>query len=204
MQSLCPKPSSNHCSSPSVGCREGEGGISWAAVLGDTSLRALNFLCLLLLFCLTPPLLPSLQSLTSLFYGEQSEKEKSPSESSPLDADNKDVVSGSGCGSGSGNLGWASPGPACPVLHQKPRSEVKYEKLNLLLNSLKHWGIPGSWRVFCPELFEASVLDGSLEWVLLLASVSQLHGCPCSCGDLVSCMARSWLHACKDLSYPSG
>lgn len=38
-------------------------------------------------------LLSSLQSLTSLFYGEQSEKEKSPSESSPLDADNKDVVS---------------------------------------------------------------------------------------------------------------
>ncbi|KAJ6661257.1 hypothetical protein lerEdw1_015394 [Lerista edwardsae] len=30
-------------------------------------------------------------SLTSLFYGEQSEKEKSPSETSPLDADNKDV-----------------------------------------------------------------------------------------------------------------
>ncbi|XP_063146225.1 calcium permeable stress-gated cation channel 1 isoform X1 [Candoia aspera] len=29
--------------------------------------------------------------LTSLFYGEQSEKEKSPSETSPLDADNKDV-----------------------------------------------------------------------------------------------------------------
>uniref|UniRef100_A0A8B9FIM7 Transmembrane protein 63C n=1 Tax=Amazona collaria TaxID=241587 RepID=A0A8B9FIM7_9PSIT len=32
-------------------------------------------------------------SLTSLFYGEQSEKEKSPSESSPLDTDNKDMVS---------------------------------------------------------------------------------------------------------------
>lgn len=51
---------------------------------------------LLLLSCLTPPLHPSLQSLTSLFYGEQSEKEKSPSESSPLDADNKDVVSAGG------------------------------------------------------------------------------------------------------------
>lgn len=35
----------------------------------------------------------SIRSLTSLFYGEQSEKEKSPSESSPLDVDNKDMVS---------------------------------------------------------------------------------------------------------------
>lgn len=133
MQPLCPKPSSNHCSSPTVGCREG-GGIFWAALLGKTSPRVLILSCLLLLFCLTPPPLPSLQSLTSLFYGEQSEKEKSPSESSPLDADNKDVVSASGCGSG--DLGWAHPGPACPVLHLKPRSEVKWEKLNLLLNTL--------------------------------------------------------------------
>lgn len=159
-------------------------------------------MCLLLLFCLTSPLLPSLQSLTSLFYGEQSEKEKSPSESSPLDVDNKDVVSAKGCGSG--NLGWACPGPACPVLQQKPMSEVKHEKLNRLLNSLQQWGIPGSWRFFCLELFEASILNGSLEGMLLLASVSQLHGCSCSCGDLVSCMARAWLHACKDLSHPSG
>lgn len=83
---------------------------------------------LLLLSCLTPPLLPSLQSLTSLFYGEQSEKEKSPSESSPLDVDNKDVVSAGGRGSRS--PGWSHPGPACPALHGKPRSEVKWEKLN--------------------------------------------------------------------------
>lgn len=122
MQPLCPKPSNNHCSNSSVRCREG-GDISWADVLGETSPRVLILSCLLLLFCLTPPHLPSLQSLTSLFYGEQSEKEKSPSESSPLDADNKDVVSGRGCVSG--NLGWACPGPACPVLHQKPMSKVK-------------------------------------------------------------------------------
>lgn len=32
-------------------------------------------------------------SLTSLFYGEQSEKEKSPSESSPSDSETKDLVS---------------------------------------------------------------------------------------------------------------
>lgn len=83
---------------------------------------------LLLLSSLTPPHLPLLQSLTSLFYGEQSEKEKSPSESSPLDVDNKDVVSAGGCGSGS--PGWARPGPAHPTPHGKPRSEVKWEKLN--------------------------------------------------------------------------
>lgn len=84
--------------------------------------------CLLLLSCFTPPLLPSLQSLTSLFYGEQSEKEKSPSESSPLDVDNKDVVSAGGRGSRS--PGWACPGLARPDLHGKPRSEVKWEELN--------------------------------------------------------------------------
>ncbi|KAG8126357.1 hypothetical protein E2320_021503, partial [Naja naja] len=38
-----------------------------------------------------PPSTWNSYDLTSLFYGEQSEKEKSPSESSPLDADNKDV-----------------------------------------------------------------------------------------------------------------
>lgn len=43
MQPLCPKPSSNHCSSPTVGCREG-GGIFWAALLGKTSLRVLILL----------------------------------------------------------------------------------------------------------------------------------------------------------------
>lgn len=32
-------------------------------------------------------------SLTSLFYGEPSEKEKSPSESSPTDSEAKDMVS---------------------------------------------------------------------------------------------------------------
>lgn len=51
---------------------------------------------------------PLMQSLTSLFYGEQSEKEKSPSESSPLDADNKDVVSAKGT--------WAGLILAQPVL----------------------------------------------------------------------------------------
>lgn len=54
---------------------------------------SLSFLLPLPCLTLSSPLLSSLQSLTSLFYGEQSEKEKSPSESSPLDADNKDVVS---------------------------------------------------------------------------------------------------------------
>ncbi|XP_048341377.1 calcium permeable stress-gated cation channel 1 isoform X1 [Sphaerodactylus townsendi] len=38
-----------------------------------------------------PPSTWNSYDLTSLFYGEQSEKEKSPSETSPLDADNKDV-----------------------------------------------------------------------------------------------------------------
>lgn len=37
------------------------------------------------------PLVPL--SLTSLFYGEPSEKEKSPSESSPSDSETKDMVS---------------------------------------------------------------------------------------------------------------
>ncbi|XP_072842572.2 osmosensitive cation channel TMEM63C isoform X2 [Pogona vitticeps] len=37
-----------------------------------------------------PPNTWNSYDLTSLFYGEQSEKEKSPSETSPLDADNKD------------------------------------------------------------------------------------------------------------------
>ncbi|XP_034964002.1 calcium permeable stress-gated cation channel 1 isoform X1 [Zootoca vivipara] len=38
-----------------------------------------------------PPSTWNSYDLTSLFYGEQSEKEKSPSETSPLDTDNKDV-----------------------------------------------------------------------------------------------------------------
>ncbi|XP_061467808.1 calcium permeable stress-gated cation channel 1 isoform X2 [Rhineura floridana] len=38
-----------------------------------------------------PPSTWNSYDLTSLFYGEQNEKEKSPSETSPLDADNKDV-----------------------------------------------------------------------------------------------------------------
>ncbi|XP_077179434.1 osmosensitive cation channel TMEM63C isoform X1 [Paroedura picta] len=38
-----------------------------------------------------PPSTWNSYDLTSLFYGEQSEKEKLPSETSPLDADNKDV-----------------------------------------------------------------------------------------------------------------
>lgn len=102
--SPCPKSSNGCWSRPSAGCGE-QGGISQAALLGEASPRVLILSCLLLLSCLTPPLLPLLQSLTSLFYGEQSEKEKSPSESSPLDIDNKDVVSTSSHGSGS--PGWA-------------------------------------------------------------------------------------------------
>ena len=97
-----PEPGHSCWSSPNAGCTEW-GGISQAALLGEAAPKVLIFSHLLLLSCLTPPLLPSLQSLTSLFYGEQSEKEKSPSESSPLDTDNKDVVSagsrGSGCSS---------------------------------------------------------------------------------------------------------
>ncbi|XP_048341381.1 calcium permeable stress-gated cation channel 1 isoform X2 [Sphaerodactylus townsendi] len=70
---------------------------------GVPTVLALNFilwLLLLLVFsCLRKAawdygrlaLLVDNDSLTSLFYGEQSEKEKSPSETSPLDADNKDV-----------------------------------------------------------------------------------------------------------------
>ncbi|XP_054826740.1 calcium permeable stress-gated cation channel 1 isoform X2 [Eublepharis macularius] len=70
---------------------------------GVPTILALNFilwLFLLLVFsCLRKAawdygrlaLLVDNDSLTSLFYGEQSEKEKSPSETSPLDADNKDV-----------------------------------------------------------------------------------------------------------------
>nr|XP_056706859.1 calcium permeable stress-gated cation channel 1 [Euleptes europaea] len=70
---------------------------------GVPTVLALNFilwLVLLLVFsCLRKAawdygrlaLLVDNDSLTSLFYGEQSEKEKSPSETSPLDADNKDV-----------------------------------------------------------------------------------------------------------------
>uniref|UniRef100_A0A2D4LYG4 Transmembrane protein 63C n=2 Tax=Micrurus spixii TaxID=129469 RepID=A0A2D4LYG4_9SAUR len=70
---------------------------------GVPTVLALNFLLwMVLLFifsCLRKAawdygrlaLLMDNDSLTSLFYGEQSEKEKSPSESSPLDADNKDV-----------------------------------------------------------------------------------------------------------------
>nr|XP_028574741.1 calcium permeable stress-gated cation channel 1 isoform X4 [Podarcis muralis] len=70
---------------------------------GVPTVLALNFiiwLFLLLVFsCLRKAawdygrlaLLMDNDSLTSLFYGEQSEKEKSPSETSPLDADNKDV-----------------------------------------------------------------------------------------------------------------
>uniref|UniRef100_A0A803YG80 Transmembrane protein 63C n=1 Tax=Meleagris gallopavo TaxID=9103 RepID=A0A803YG80_MELGA len=72
---------------------------------GVPTVLAINFilwLVLLLIFsCLRKAawdygrlaLLMDNDSLTSLFYGEQSEKEKSPSESSPLDVDNKDVVS---------------------------------------------------------------------------------------------------------------
>lgn len=40
------------------------------------------------LYCYCP-----LFSLTSLFYGEPNEKEKSPSESSPSDSETKDMVS---------------------------------------------------------------------------------------------------------------
>ncbi|XP_042299372.1 calcium permeable stress-gated cation channel 1 [Sceloporus undulatus] len=70
---------------------------------GVPTVLALNFILwmfLLLVFsCLRKAawdygrlaLLMDNDSLTSLFYGEQSEKEKSPSETSPLDADNKDV-----------------------------------------------------------------------------------------------------------------
>ncbi|XP_044292355.1 calcium permeable stress-gated cation channel 1 isoform X1 [Varanus komodoensis] len=70
---------------------------------GVPTVLALNFilwLFLLLVFsCLRKAawdygrlaLLMDNDSLTSLFYGEQSEKEKSPSETSPLDAENKDV-----------------------------------------------------------------------------------------------------------------
>uniref|UniRef100_A0A803XPV5 Transmembrane protein 63C n=1 Tax=Meleagris gallopavo TaxID=9103 RepID=A0A803XPV5_MELGA len=69
---------------------------------GVPTVLAINFilwLVLLLIFsCLRKAawdygrlaLLMDNDSLTSLFYGEQSEKEKSPSESSPLDVDNKD------------------------------------------------------------------------------------------------------------------
>uniref|UniRef100_A0A8D2Q6Y0 Transmembrane protein 63C n=1 Tax=Varanus komodoensis TaxID=61221 RepID=A0A8D2Q6Y0_VARKO len=71
---------------------------------GVPTVLALNFilwLFLLLVFsCLRKAawdygrlaLLMDNDSLTSLFYGEQSEKEKSPSETSPLDAENKDVL----------------------------------------------------------------------------------------------------------------
>ncbi|XP_062433123.1 calcium permeable stress-gated cation channel 1 isoform X5 [Rhea pennata] len=70
---------------------------------GVPTVLAINFilwLLLLLIFsCLRKAawdygrlaLLMDNDSLTSLFYGEQSEKEKSPSETSPLDTDNKDV-----------------------------------------------------------------------------------------------------------------
>ncbi|XP_043929830.1 calcium permeable stress-gated cation channel 1 [Protopterus annectens] len=70
---------------------------------GIPTVLALNFLLwlvLLLVFsCLRKAawdygrlaLLMDNDSLTSLFYGEQSEKEKSPSESSPSDTDNRDV-----------------------------------------------------------------------------------------------------------------
>ncbi|XP_064368334.1 calcium permeable stress-gated cation channel 1 isoform X2 [Dromaius novaehollandiae] len=70
---------------------------------GVPTVLAINFilwLLLLLVFsCLRKAawdygrlaLLMDNDSLTSLFYGEQSEKEKSPSETSPLDVDNKDV-----------------------------------------------------------------------------------------------------------------
>uniref|UniRef100_A0A8D0GWU8 Transmembrane protein 63C n=1 Tax=Sphenodon punctatus TaxID=8508 RepID=A0A8D0GWU8_SPHPU len=70
---------------------------------GVPTVLAINFilwLLLLLVFsCLRKAawdygrlaLLMDNDSLTSLFYGEQSEKEKSPSETSPLDEDDKDV-----------------------------------------------------------------------------------------------------------------
>ncbi|XP_030070672.1 calcium permeable stress-gated cation channel 1 isoform X2 [Microcaecilia unicolor] len=70
---------------------------------GVPTVLAINFLLWLLLLlvfsCLRKAawdygrlaLLMDNDSLTSLFYGEQSEKEKSPSESSPLDLDSKDV-----------------------------------------------------------------------------------------------------------------
>lgn len=125
----------------------------------------LNLSCLLLLFCLIPPLLPSLQSLTSLFYGEQSEKEKSPSESSPLDADNKDVVSASVLAVGT----WAGLVRAQPVLFFIRNPAQKCEKLKLLLNSLQQWVIPGSWRVFfvlnyLRHLFWLAVWSGCSCW----------------------------------------
>uniref|UniRef100_A0A8B9S5D6 Transmembrane protein 63C n=1 Tax=Apteryx owenii TaxID=8824 RepID=A0A8B9S5D6_APTOW len=74
---------------------------------GVPTVLAINFilwLLLLLIFsCLRKAawdygrlaLLMDNDSLTSLFYGEQSEKEKSPSETSPLDTDNKDRRGGS-------------------------------------------------------------------------------------------------------------
>uniref|UniRef100_A0A8C7EF35 CSC1/OSCA1-like N-terminal transmembrane domain-containing protein n=1 Tax=Nothoprocta perdicaria TaxID=30464 RepID=A0A8C7EF35_NOTPE len=74
---------------------------------GVPTVLAINFilwLLLLLVFsCLRKAawdygrlaLLMDNDSLTSLFYGEQSEKEKSPSETSPLDTDNKDRKGGS-------------------------------------------------------------------------------------------------------------
>ncbi|KAJ7345032.1 hypothetical protein JRQ81_000982 [Phrynocephalus forsythii] len=70
---------------------------------GVPTVLALNFILwlffLLVFSCLRKAawdygrlaLLMDNDSLTSLFYGEQSEKEKSPSETSPLDTDNKDV-----------------------------------------------------------------------------------------------------------------
>lgn len=63
-----------------------------------------------------PPLLSSLQSLTSLFYGEQSEKEKSPSESSPLDVDNKDVVSSQRPRQGQPGAALGIPGSLRPTV----------------------------------------------------------------------------------------
>lgn len=61
-------------------------------------------------------------SLTSLFYGEQSEKEKSPSENSPLDADNKDVVS----------------------LREALRGGGLIKKMNDKENSYPYWSFPST------------------------------------------------------------
>ncbi|XP_028930498.1 calcium permeable stress-gated cation channel 1 isoform X1 [Ornithorhynchus anatinus] len=75
-------------------------GLPFGGVPTVLGINVLLWLFLLLVFsCLRKAawdygrlaLLMDNDSLTSLFYGEQSEKEKSPSESSPLDVENKDV-----------------------------------------------------------------------------------------------------------------
>ncbi|KPP59088.1 hypothetical protein Z043_123028, partial [Scleropages formosus] len=75
-------------------------GLPFGGVPTVLAINVVMWLLLLLIFsCLRKAawdygrlaLLMDNDSLTSLFYGEQSEKEKSPSESSPSDAENKDV-----------------------------------------------------------------------------------------------------------------